>query len=102
MKVDVDQNQETAMFRGVTAMPTFKVFHGGREVGEMKGANPDGLRQLVMAHAGPKPAPPAVKRETRQRMQREAVEMMLAGDSTRAQIALETILKIMKNVLADP
>jgi thioredoxin 1 len=54
VKVDVDDNQETAMACGVSAMPTFKIFKKGAVVGELKGADPDGLKKLVQEHAGSK------------------------------------------------
>jgi thioredoxin len=48
IKVDVDDNQETAAFCEISAMPTFKVFRGVTEVGAMRGASAEGLRQLVL------------------------------------------------------
>ena len=52
VKVDVDENQETAAACGVQAMPTFKIFKGKQEVGSLRGADPDGLKALVAQHAG--------------------------------------------------
>merc|ERR1719336_175988 len=46
-KVDVDKNREVAAANNVSAMPTFKVFEKGSAVEEMRGADPNGLRQLV-------------------------------------------------------
>jgi thioredoxin-like negative regulator of GroEL len=59
VKIDVDAQRELAARYRISAMPTFKFIKGGREVAEMKGANPQQLNQLVSAHAGPKPAPGA-------------------------------------------
>ena len=54
IKVDVDENQETAAECGISAMPTFKIFKEKAEVGMMRGADPDGLKALVTQHAGDK------------------------------------------------
>jgi thioredoxin 1 len=43
-KIDVDDNEEATQLCGVTAMPTFQFYKGGQKVGELKGANADGLR----------------------------------------------------------
>ena len=50
VKVDVDENQETATAFGVTAMPTFKIFRTFEEVGMIKGCDPDGLEALISEH----------------------------------------------------
>ena len=52
IKVDVDQNQETAQKCGISAMPTFKVYKEKAEVDHMKGANQKGLEALVQKHGG--------------------------------------------------
>ena len=59
LKVDVDKQQEIARRYRISAMPTFKFLKGGKEVGEVKGANPPALNSLVAQHAGPVPAPSA-------------------------------------------
>ena len=40
MKVDVDDNQETAVRYGILSMPTFMVFSGGEPVLKLVGARP--------------------------------------------------------------
>lgn len=45
--MDVDDHQDIAQEVGIRGMPTFVVFRGGNEVGELVGANPEGLKQLV-------------------------------------------------------
>ena len=37
-KLDVDACQQVAASQGIQAMPTFKVYHKGKQVKEMKGA----------------------------------------------------------------
>jgi thioredoxin 1 len=54
VKVDVDENQETAMECGVSAMPTFKAYVAGKEVGIVRGADEAALRALVTQHQGDK------------------------------------------------
>ena len=54
IKVDVDENQETAQACQVSAMPTFMVFRDKKEVGMIRGADPNGLRALIQQHAGDK------------------------------------------------
>ncbi|WP_031173633.1 thioredoxin [Streptomyces durhamensis] len=46
-KVDVDAQEDIAREVGINAMPTFLVFKDGVKVGELVGANPEGLKQLV-------------------------------------------------------
>ena len=38
-KVDVDANSEAAQAAGIEAMPTFKIYKGGVEVEQLRGAN---------------------------------------------------------------
>ena len=43
VKVDVDDNAETAQAAGISCMPTFQFYKGGNKVHEIQGANYDGL-----------------------------------------------------------
>ena len=54
IKVDVDQNQETAQKCGISAMPTFKVYKEKAEVDHMKGANQKGLEACLL-YTSPSP-----------------------------------------------
>ena len=68
-----------------------------------RGASPDGLRQLVMTHAGSKPVEKRpVDPAARQAAQREALATLLKADRASSRVALQTLLKIMRNVLAEP
>ena len=53
VKVDVDENQETAALCGVRAMPTFQFFRHGHKIAEFGGADEAKLRMLLKAHGGP-------------------------------------------------
>ncbi|KAJ6446848.1 thioredoxin [Purpureocillium lavendulum] len=46
-KVNVDTQSAIARTNGVSAMPTFKIFHGGNCVDTIKGANPSALSEAI-------------------------------------------------------
>lgn len=50
LKVDVDENPETAAKFSVSAMPTFVFLKGGEVVDRLMGANPVRLRELIQEH----------------------------------------------------
>jgi thioredoxin 1 len=47
VKVDVDNNGETAAKFGVTAMPTFVFLKDGEVVDRLMGANPSKLQDMI-------------------------------------------------------
>eukprot|EP00243_Klebsormidium_subtile_P003884 TRINITY_DN17515_c0_g1_i1.p2 TRINITY_DN17515_c0_g1~~TRINITY_DN17515_c0_g1_i1.p2 ORF type:complete len:112 (+),score=16.91 TRINITY_DN17515_c0_g1_i1:233-568(+) len=51
LKVDVDANQEIAQSEGISAMPTFRVYKGGKQIGELIGASKEKLEQLVATNS---------------------------------------------------
>ncbi|GAA5936123.1 uncharacterized protein JCM15063_002715 [Sporobolomyces koalae] len=63
IRFDVDKLPAIAQKYKVTAMPTFFAIRGGKVVGDLKGADPKGLNQLVYAHAGPNPPIPPMSPE---------------------------------------
>ena len=59
-KIDVDQLPEVSQELGIRAMPTFMIFADGQKTDELVGANPGGLKTLlVKANAGDAAAPAA-------------------------------------------
>jgi thiol-disulfide isomerase/thioredoxin len=55
-KIDVDAQRELASYYKITAMPSFKFIKGPNKdnvVGEIRGADPRKLAQLVQDHSGP-------------------------------------------------
>lgn len=46
VKIDVDELDEVAAECDISAMPTFRVYHNGAQVDEMKGANKDKLEAM--------------------------------------------------------
>jgi len=47
VKVDVDNQQSIAQTHGVRAMPTFIIFHCGKAINTIKGANPPALSSAI-------------------------------------------------------
>lgn len=52
LKVDVDENNETAKAEGIQAMPTFNFYKNSKKVDTLRGANLNGLKDLVKKHSG--------------------------------------------------
>ena len=50
IKVDVDENPDTAAKYSVSAMPTFIFVKGGEVVDRLMGANPSRLQELIEEH----------------------------------------------------
>lgn len=50
LKVDVDENPDTAAKFSVSAMPTFIFIKGGEVVDRLMGANPARLQELINEH----------------------------------------------------
>lgn len=47
VKVNVDEQQEVSAQYGIQAMPTFLIFKDGKQIEEIKGANPPALKKAV-------------------------------------------------------
>ncbi|KAF8646750.1 hypothetical protein AX16_007077 [Volvariella volvacea WC 439] len=58
LRVDVDAQQAIAAKYKITAMPTFIAIKAGKPVDQLRGADPNGLQNLVKRHAGPNPPIP--------------------------------------------
>jgi thioredoxin 1 len=50
VKVDVDENPDTAAKYSVSAMPTFVFIKGGEVVDRLMGANAARLQELIQEH----------------------------------------------------
>ena len=50
IKVDVDAAEDISQKCGISAMPTFQVWQGGKKVDELVGASKDKLAALVAKH----------------------------------------------------
>merc|ERR1719265_1622258 len=50
VKVDVDENEETAAACGIQAMPTFQFYKGGAKIHEFSGASEASIREAIAAH----------------------------------------------------
>ena len=50
LKVDVDENAETAEWAGIEAMPTFKFYKNKAEVDELVGASEQALKDKIEAN----------------------------------------------------
>ena len=50
LKVDVDENDETAEAYNIQEMPTFIFFRGGKKLTDLAGANEAKLRELIQKH----------------------------------------------------
>merc|ERR1719240_319130 len=51
IKIDVDENEETASECGISAMPTFQVWKDGAKVDELVGASEEKLKAMAARHA---------------------------------------------------
>ncbi|KAI5463487.1 thioredoxin-like protein [Mariannaea sp. PMI_226] len=51
VKFDVDELRDLAAELGIRAMPTFILYHGGKKVDELVGANPAGLLKMIQTYA---------------------------------------------------
>jgi thioredoxin 1 len=49
-KVDVDELDDVAARAGISAMPTFQFYKGGKKVDELLGADPNRLEALIKKH----------------------------------------------------
>ncbi|KAJ3092601.1 hypothetical protein HK102_005370 [Quaeritorhiza haematococci] len=50
VKVDVDEMPEVSEAAGITAMPTFQIYKAGSKVGELRGASPAKLEELIRSN----------------------------------------------------
>lgn len=121
--VDIDESPETAVAYEIGALPTFKVYRIGAEVGAMRGANLHGVRNLCERELAKQPHVPSAADSThrkqaradrsrkenrapmaKQQAQRAALATMLSDGSNRdgARNALTTLLKLVSNVIESP
>lgn len=50
VKIDVDENPDTAAKYNVSAMPTFIFIKGGEVVDRLMGASPERLQEMIDEH----------------------------------------------------
>lgn len=50
VKVDVDENEDTARKCNINCMPTFKFFKDGQEIDSMEGADEGGLKAMIIKY----------------------------------------------------
>jgi thioredoxin 1 len=88
VKVNVDEQRELAGKYGVTAMPTFLVFKGGKKVQEVRGADVRGLKGVVESAAADlkdtaakekKATPPVQSKPTEEKAEKEVEEKTVSG-----------------------
>ncbi|XP_059167084.1 uncharacterized protein LOC131949283 isoform X2 [Physella acuta] len=49
IKIDVDENEDTAEACGISAMPTFHFYKNGKKVDEIVGANHEKIKEKILA-----------------------------------------------------
>ena len=50
LKVDVDKARDVSGHCGISCMPTFQFFKGGKKCDEMQGADLDKLKRMIVEH----------------------------------------------------
>eukprot|EP00301_Raphidiophrys_heterophryoidea_P020039 c4833_g1_i1.p1 GENE.c4833_g1_i1~~c4833_g1_i1.p1 ORF type:complete len:197 (+),score=36.20 c4833_g1_i1:50-592(+) len=58
LKVDVDENRDTAVANEIQAMPTFLFFKASKKIHALKGADPARLEAAITQHSGDRQLPP--------------------------------------------
>jgi len=51
IKVDVDELEDVAKAEAITAMPTFRVYKGGKSIDELVGASTDKLEAMIVKNS---------------------------------------------------
>jgi thioredoxin 1 len=49
-KVDVDEAEDVAAHCGIQAMPTFQFYKGGEKIKEIRGADVNKIKELIVLH----------------------------------------------------
>lgn len=71
VKVNVDEQREVAAQYGITAMPTFLLFKDGKQIEEIKGADPRKLKAVIEKAGADAKASAAVKKEVKTEEKKE-------------------------------
>ena len=50
-RVDVDNNEDTTQFAGITSLPTFQVYRGRQKLDEVKGSDNAELTKMVRVYS---------------------------------------------------
>ncbi|XP_028393303.1 protein disulfide isomerase-like 2-1 [Dendronephthya gigantea] len=102
LKVDVDQCREAAASFGIRAMPTFLFFLHGQKVDEMKGADPETLREKIQQWAIQSSQSPVDSVKVAAGRQLDCFRELLENSPDMFDSASQLLLRIANNIVQEP